>query len=54
MLSNNRDENIVRHILKYCDEVQTAHDDFSNSQEKFFKMHQRAEAAAKMISEKLK
>lgn len=36
MLSNNRDENIVRHILKYCDEVQTAHDDFSNSQEKFF------------------
>ena len=30
-----RDGNIIRHILKYCDEVTTAHDDFSHSKEKF-------------------
>lgn len=28
MPSNDRDTNIVRHILKYCNEVRTAHDDF--------------------------
>ena len=29
------DRNIIRHMLKYCDEVETAHDDFSHSKEKF-------------------
>ena len=35
MPSIDRDRNIVRHILKYCDEVNTAHEDFSCSKEKF-------------------
>ena len=28
MPSIDRDRNIVRHILKYCDEVNTEHEDF--------------------------
>ena len=35
MPSIDRDRNIVRHILKYCDEVNTAHEDFDCSREKF-------------------
>ena len=35
MPSIDRDRNIIRHMLKYCDEVETAHDDFSHSKEKF-------------------
>ena len=35
MPSIDRDRNIVRHILKYCDEVNAAHEDFSCSKEKF-------------------
>lgn len=31
MPSIDRDRNIVRHILKYCDEVNTAHEDFDCS-----------------------
>ena len=31
MPSIDRDRNIIRHILKYCDEVNTAHEDFSCS-----------------------
>ena len=35
MPSIDRDRNVIRHMLKYCDEVETAHDDFSHSKEKF-------------------
>ena len=35
MPSIDRDRNIIRHMLKYYDEVETAHDDFSHSKEKF-------------------
>ena len=35
MPSIDRDRNIIRHMLKYCDEVETAHDDFSHSKERF-------------------
>ena len=35
MPSIDRDRNIISHMLKYCDEVETAHDDFSHSKEKF-------------------
>ena len=35
MPSIDRDRNIIHHMLKYCDEVETAHDDFSHSKEKF-------------------
>ena len=35
MPSIDRDRNIVRHILKYCDEVNTAHEDFDCSRKKF-------------------
>ena len=35
MPSNNRDVSIVRHVLIYCNEVSTAHDDFDHSREKF-------------------
>ena len=35
MPSIDRDLNIISHMLKYCDEVETAHDDFSHSKEKF-------------------
>ena len=36
MPSIDRDRNIIRHMLKYCDEVETAHDDFSHSKERFY------------------
>ena len=35
MPSIDRDRNIISHMLEYCDEVETAHDDFSHSKEKF-------------------
>lgn len=35
MPSIDRDKNIISHMMKYCDEVATAHDDFSHSKEKF-------------------
>ena len=35
MPSIDRGRNIISHMLKYCDEVETAHDDFSHSKEKF-------------------
>ena len=35
MPSIDRDRNIISHMLKYCDEVEPAHDDFSHSKEKF-------------------
>ena len=35
MPSIDRDRNIISHMLKYCDEVETAHDNFSHSKEKF-------------------
>ena len=35
MPSIDRDRNIISHMLKYCDEVETAHDDFSHSKERF-------------------
>ena len=35
MPSIDRDRNIISHMLKYCDEVETAHDDFSHSKDKF-------------------
>ncbi len=28
MPAMNRDENIIRHILQYCCEIKTAHEDF--------------------------
>lgn len=31
----NRDENIIRHILQYCCEIKTAHEDFLYSKDKF-------------------
>ena len=31
----NRDRDIVRHILRYCEQVDTAHKDFGHSKERF-------------------
>jgi len=31
----NRDRDIIEHILRYCNQVQTAHHDFGRSKEKF-------------------
>ena len=30
-----RDKNILQHILRYCREIETAHDDFGRSRERF-------------------
>ena len=30
-----RDRNILQHILRYCREIETAHDDFGHSRERF-------------------
>ena len=30
-----RDRNILQHILRYCREIETAHDDFGRSRERF-------------------
>ncbi|MBR5382219.1 MAG: DUF86 domain-containing protein [Clostridia bacterium] len=30
-----RDQNILRHILIYCDQIETAHRDFGRSEERF-------------------
>ena len=30
-----RDRNIIEHILRYCLEIETAHDDFGHSRERF-------------------
>lgn len=34
----NRDRDIVRHILRYCEQVDTAHKDFGHSKERFEEM----------------
>ena len=31
----NRDRDIVRHILRYCEQIDTAHKDFGHSKERF-------------------
>ena len=31
-----RDRDIVEHILRYCEQIETAHNDFDNSREKFY------------------
>lgn len=35
MPAENRDQDIVKHILRYCDQIETAHEDFGHSREKF-------------------
>lgn len=35
MPGNERDRSIVEHMLRYCREVETAHDDFGHSRERF-------------------
>ena len=32
----NRDHDIVEHILRYCEQIETAHNDFDKSKEKFY------------------
>ena len=35
-MPKNRDLDIIEHILRYCGQVQTAHDDFGFSKDRFF------------------
>ena len=35
MPATNRDRDIVEHILRYCNQVETAHQDFGRSKDKF-------------------
>ena len=35
MPAANRDRDIIGHILRYCHQVETAHQDFDHSQERF-------------------
>lgn len=35
MPATNRDRDIVEHILRYCNQVETAHQDFGHSKERF-------------------
>ena len=35
MSGSNRDRDIVEHILRYCEQVETAHEDFGYSRERF-------------------
>ena len=35
MPAENRDRDIVEHILRYCEQIETAHNDFNHSRERF-------------------
>ena len=35
MPADNRDRDIIEHILRYCEQVEAAHTDFDGSQERF-------------------
>ena len=35
MPATNRDKDIVEHIMRYCNQVETAHQDFGRSKDKF-------------------
>jgi len=35
MPATNRDRDIVEHILRYCNQVETAHQDFGRSKDRF-------------------
>ena len=37
MPATNRDRDIVEHILRYCNQVETAHQDFGHSKDRFVK-----------------
>ena len=32
---NDRDREIIKHILRYCDQIETAHEDFGRDHERF-------------------
>ncbi len=35
-MSESRDKTVIEHILRYCEQVQTAHQDFECSKKRFF------------------
>ena len=35
MPAENRDRDIIEHILRYCEQIETAHNDFNRSRERF-------------------
>lgn len=35
MPTTNRDRDIIEHILRYCNQVETAHQDFGHSKDRF-------------------
>ena len=35
MPGNNRDKDVIGHILRYCQQIETAHDDFGHSRDRF-------------------
>ena len=35
MPATNRNRDIIEHILRYCNQIETAHDDFGKSKERF-------------------
>jgi len=35
MPATNRDRDIIEHILRYCNQVETAHQDFGHSKDRF-------------------
>ena len=35
MPAENRDRDIIEHILRYCEQIETAHNDFYHSRERF-------------------
>lgn len=54
MPATNRDRDIIEHILRYCNQVETAHADFCHSKDRFCEAHFQGSCAGSMRKERLK